>query len=126
MQNVLLVQGGDGFDLQIQTAQFTADTKICFEAEDLKAAVLEETLFSPSFFSQTLVIIQNAQELSDKALELVIAFAKRPTPKVSLVVHSNGTTELAKHLPVVVINEVKPWEKQAHITQWILSYVKAQ
>ncbi len=129
MKQCLLIQGGDAFDLECETGRFkpkTADISFCHVADELKAYTLEEVLFSPSFFSETFVCIQKAHELSAKALELVVAFAKKPTPKVWLLLHATGKTDLGKHMPIVTIADVKPWDKQGKIAEWIAEYVKAR
>lgn len=125
MKNCLLIQGGDAFDLETHLAQFkpkTCDEDLRFDGADLSAGALEEALFSPSFFSETFVLIENGQDLSGKAQELVRAFAKKPSPKVWLLVHATGKCPL--DMPVKEIAEVKPWDKQAKIVEWIQAYLK--
>lgn len=128
MKQTLLIQGGDAFDLESEIARFkpkTADTTLRFIGDEVKPQALEEALFSPSFFSETFVVIEKAHDLSAKAQELVIAFAKKPMAKVTLLLHATGKTDLGKHLPHVAIPEVKPWEKQGKIAEWITAYLKA-
>lgn len=129
MKQSLLLQGGDAFDLESEIARFkpkTADICLRFQGGELKPQALEELLFSPSFFSETFVVIENAQELGAKAQELVIAFAKKPMAKVTLLVHVAAKSDLGKYMEQVVLPEVKPWDKQGKIAEWIASYLKAQ
>jgi DNA polymerase-3 subunit delta len=126
MKKLVLVQGGDAFDLENEIARYSGHAKVRFQADDLKPAALEEALFSSSFFEDTLVIVENGQDLSEKAHNLVLAFVKRPTERVCLLVHASGTTELAKHMPVVQFQDPKPWEKEGHAANFILGYVKSQ
>lgn len=126
MTNCRLLQGGDAFDLETQILGFKAKNATRLDADGLKAAVLEELLFSPSFFEETFVVIENAQDLSDKAQELVITFAKKPTPKVTLLLHATGKNDFAKHMRVIEVPEVKPWDKAAKMADWVLGYLKAQ
>lgn len=129
MKQCLLIQGGDAFDLESEIARFkpkTADTCLRFQGGDVKPQALEEVLFSPSFFSETFVVIENAHELGVKAQELVIAFAKKPPAKVTLLLQAVGKSDLSKYMEQVVIPEVKPWDKQGKIAEWITGYLKAQ
>lgn len=107
-------------------AKYSADALLRFSGDDLSKASLEEALFSPSLFADTLVVVEKAHELEDKALELIASFIKRPTPKISLILHSQKALDLPKELPVEVIGEVKPWDKQAKMATWIASYLKEQ
>lgn len=129
MKQCLLIQGGDAFDLESEMAKYkpkTADTSLRFQGDEVKPPALEEVLFSPSFFSETFVVIEKAHELSAKAQELIIAFAKKPMAKVWLLLHATGKNDFAKHMDHVAIPEVKPWDKQGKIQEWISGYLKAQ
>lgn len=126
MKSIILVQGGDSFDLEQQVAKWKKDQQLCrFNGESVAVGELESALLSPSLFADTLVIIEDAHELKPKAEELVLAFHKSPGTRVQLILHATSRTELSKHLPVVEIAESKPWEKQGHTADWIRTYVEA-
>lgn len=129
MKQCLLIQGGDAFDLESEIARFKpkrADSVLRFLGDEVKPQALEEVLFSPSFFSETFVVIEHAHELGPKAQELVIAFAKKPMAKVTLLLQATGKCDLGKYMEQIVLPEIKPWDKQAKIAEWIAGYVKAQ
>src|SRR5262245_48238972 len=118
MKNLLLVQGGDAYDLEKEIRRFKADTRpLRFSSSEVKPTELEEALFSSSLFSDVLVVIEEAHKLASKVLDLVMAFVKRPLPQVFLALHATGYTEFCKLMPVVHIAEVKPWDKQRVIAE---------
>lgn len=125
MKNCILIQGGDAFDLEAEVKKHSADT-LHFQGGEVKAGELEEALFTPSFFGDTLIVIEDAQDLSEKALELVIAFSKKPTPKIALILHATCKSELSAHITPIEIQEVKPWEKQAKMADWIMTFLKGR
>lgn len=124
MKNCLFLQGGDAFDLEAAVKRFSYDTSCRLQADDLKAAKLEELLFSPSFFAKTLVIVENGDELNERAQALIEAFVKEPRPGVSLLVQAKKALSCLQNMPIHAVQEVKPWEKQAKSEEWITSYLK--
>ncbi len=124
MKNCLFLQGGDAFDLDAVIKGYSYDLLERLQGDDIKAGALEELLFSPSFFEKVLVVIENGDELNEKAEQLVASFAKRPMQGVSLIVHAAKMIPCAAHMPTQVIQEVKPWEKEAKMEEWIASYLK--
>lgn len=127
MKNLLLIQGGDAYDLEQELSRFSKEAvRKHFVASEVKAAELEEALFSASLFSDTLVVIEEAHELTNKAFDFVMAFVKRPVLRVFLVLQARGRTDFGKLMPVVEYPEIKPWDKQAKMAEWIAGYLKQQ
>jgi len=123
MKNIVLVVGGDAFDLEevLKRSKRSGNPKR-FKGSEVTATDLEEALFG--LFAKQEVVIEEAHELKGKALETVMAFIKRPNPEIVLIMQATKKTELSKLVPCVEIGEVKPWEKQAKMADWIISYLK--
>ncbi len=126
MKNCLFLQGGDAFDLEAAIKTHSYDILERLQGEDVKAAHLEELLFSPSFFEKTLVVIEHADDLSERSVELIASFARRPMQGTSLIIQAEKMLPFAKEMTVQVIQEIKPWEKEAKMEEWIASYLKGK
>lgn len=129
MKNCLLLYGGDAYDLEHSITCHKPEHESemhRFQAEDVTIKTAEELLFSPSFFAKTFVVIEHAQDLSDKVLAVVRSFVKKPTPSVFLLLHATGKCSLKDEMPTIEIPEVKPWDRQAKIAEWVAGYLKQQ
>lgn len=120
---MVLVIGGDAFDLEeLIKRQHKEGSRVKFTGSEVSPVELEEALFG--LFAKDLIVIEEAHDLKGKALEILMAFIKRPNPAISLVMQATKKTELSKLVSCVEIAEVKPWEKQAKVAEWIVAYLK--
>lgn len=130
MRQLLLILGGDVYDLYEQTMRFSKITTI--EASNVSAAFIEEELLSRSLFrsGEKVVVIKSANELDDKALECLLRFAKRPTENTFVILHAEEKGGLAKrfaaYADVVEFPEVKPWDKAAKLADWVMKYLQRE
>lgn len=124
MKNVTLLIGGDAFDLQNVLKQLDVPANPTrFVGSDIGVAKLEEALFAQSLFGKNYVVIEEAQDLKAKALDCVLSFVKQPSPHTILIMQATKKTELAKHVACVEIAEIKPWDRQGKMAEWIIGYV---
>lgn len=108
------------------------DVKL-FSAAGLKLSELRNELDTISFFSpKRMVVLQQAEKLTSDFLRGMESYIGKASPGVTFVIMGEAMaksckcyTEFDKHGIILDIPELKPWQKEQGIQQWIKEKVAA-
>ena len=81
------------------------------------------------FGDKSIIILKDAEELKESAIEVLKKYFLNPNPAVQLIISAskinratNFYKKAAEHAIVIDLPEVKPWEKANVLTNWLIAY----
>jgi DNA polymerase III subunit delta len=131
----ILLQGSDPFDIHEAHRLFKECGYRLFGEKGItfsRAREIDqmESLFSPSLFSRskTVVVIEECDSLKAKEQEYLKRFLLRPSSDAFVLLKTSSTKlEFSKLVQASLsLPEEKPWDKEAKVVSWILSFVQAR
>lgn len=98
-----------------------------YDAATLADGALEEALCSGSLFSSARVIlIKQAEKMKKPQQEFILSSLRKAPPQQTLILSASGWTKnnpfyiAAEKIGVILeLAELKPWEKERQLTEWV-------